>query len=269
MGSAHCPNEVNIWPKFRENPPQGKGDTEQTQNSRLKHMTLNCDLVSLHGWAMGSAHQFTEANSWPKLKENPSRGKGDSKWTRNSGLKLTTLNCDLVLVLESPWLSYGFCTSSHRWTFDQNLEKILLGVKEIQSGHKIQGSNPWPWTVTLTLSLHGWVIDSAHRPTKVNIWPKFKENRSTGIGDIEWTQNSRLKPVTLTLCRHDWVMRSAHLTEANIRPKFKENPSRGIGDMEHKLNFMAQSMTLTCDLELHGWHGFCTSTHWGEHLTKV
>ena len=86
-------------------------------------MTLNCDLVSLHGWAMGSAHHFTEANIWPKLKENPSRGKGDIQWTRNSGLKLATLNCDLVLV--SPSVSYGFCTSSHRWTFDQSLEKIL------------------------------------------------------------------------------------------------------------------------------------------------
>ena len=120
---------------------------------------------------MGSAHHFTEANIWPKLKENPSRSKGDIEWTRNSGLKLATLNCDLVL--ESPRLSYGFCTSSRRWTFDQSLEKILLGVKEIQSGHEIQGSNPWPWIVTLTLIRHGWVIDSAYHLTKVNIWPKL------------------------------------------------------------------------------------------------
>ena len=150
---------------------------------------------------MGSAHHFNEANIWPKLKENPSRGKGDIKWTRNSGLKLAALNCDLAF--ESPWLSYGFCTSSHRWTFDQSLEKTLQGIKEIQK-HKIQGSNPWPWTVTLTLSRHGWVIDSAHRLTKVNIWPKFKENPSTGIGDTEWTRNSRLKPVTL-ICDLDLV----------------------------------------------------------------
>ena len=155
---------------------------------------MNCDIVSLHGWVMGSAHHFTEANIWPKLKENPSRAKGDIEWTRNSGLKLVTLNC--YLVLASSWLSYGFCTSSHRWTFDQSLEKILPGVKEKQSGHKIQGSNPWPWNVTLTRR-HGWVIDSAHRLTKVSIWPKFKENPSTGIGDTERTQNSRLKPVTL------------------------------------------------------------------------
>ena len=48
-GSAHCPTEVNIRTKFRENPPKGKGDTERTKNSRLKPVTLNCDLVSLHG----------------------------------------------------------------------------------------------------------------------------------------------------------------------------------------------------------------------------
>ena len=35
-----------------------------------------------------------------KIKENLSRGKGDIEWTRNSGLKLATLNYDLVL--ESP-----------------------------------------------------------------------------------------------------------------------------------------------------------------------
>ena len=28
MGSAHGPTEVNIRPKFRENPPRGKGDTK-------------------------------------------------------------------------------------------------------------------------------------------------------------------------------------------------------------------------------------------------
>ena len=201
----------------------GVKEIQRTQNSRLKPVTLNCDLVSLHGWAMGSAHHFTEANIWPKLKEKPSRGKGDIEWTRNSGLKLTTLNSDLVL--ESPRLSYGFCTSSHRWTFDQSLEKILSGVKEIQSGYEIQDSNSWPWTVTLTWNRHGWVIDSAHCLTKVNIWPKFKENPSAGTGDTERTRNSRLKPVTLN-CDLDLV--SARLS-----------------------------------------YEFCTSSHWGKHMTKV
>ena len=147
MGSAHCPTEVSIWPKFRENPPRGKGDTERTQNSRLKPVTLNCDLVSLHGWAIGSVHHFTEANIWSKLKETPSRGKGDIEWTRNSGLKLATLNCDPVLGSQSPWLSYGSYTSSHRWTFDHCLEKMLPGAKEIQSGHEIPTHvlELWPW----------------------------------------------------------------------------------------------------------------------------
>ena len=188
-----------------------------------------------------------------------------------------THNLELDLALESPWLSYGFCTLSHRWTFDQSLEKILPGVKEIQCRHEIQSSNPWPWTVTLILSQHGWVIDSAHHLTKVNIWPKFKENLSAGIGDTEWTRNSRLKTVTLNcdleLCRHGWVMSSAHhLTEANIWPKFKENPSRGIGDMERTRNSRLKPMTLTCDLDLElAWltYGFCTLIHWGEHLTKA
>ena len=152
------------------------------------------------------------------------------EWTQNSRLKPMTFTCDLDL--KSAWLSYGFCTSDWgehltkvyenlskgsgdmeqtrkcygrtdgrtdgQTQFDQSLEKILPGVKEIQSGHEIQGSNPWPWTVTLTLSRHGWVLDSAHHLTKVNIWPKFKENPSTGIKDTERTQNSRLKPMTLT-----------------------------------------------------------------------
>ena len=202
MGFAHHLTEAKIWPTFKETPSREKGDMEPTPNSRLKLVTFNCDLVSLHGWAMGSAHHFTEAKLWPKLKENPSRGKGDTKWTWNSGLKLATLNCDLVL--ESPWLSYGFCISSHMWTFDQSLEKILPGIKEIQSGHEIQGSNLCLWTVTLTLSRHGWVIDSAHRLSKVNIWPKVKENPSTGIGATERTRNSRLKHVTLN-CDPDLV----------------------------------------------------------------
>ena len=98
------------------------------------------DLMSLHGWAMGSAHHFTEANIWPKLKENPSRGKGDIEWTRNSGLKLATLNCDLVL--ESPCLSYRFCTLSHRWTFDQSLEKIFPRNSRLKP---MTLNCPWPW----------------------------------------------------------------------------------------------------------------------------
>ena len=42
MGYAHLVTEMNIWPKFNENPFRGKGDIEQTQNSRVN--PLNCDL---------------------------------------------------------------------------------------------------------------------------------------------------------------------------------------------------------------------------------
>ena len=64
------------------------------------------------------------------------------------------------------------------------------------SSLKIQGSNWWPSIVTLTLSLHCWVMGSAHHLTKANIWPKFNKYLSKGSGDMEWTWNSRLKLVT-------------------------------------------------------------------------
>ena len=59
-------------------------------------------------------------------------------------------------------------------------------------------SNLWPRTVTLTLCRHGWVMSSAHRLTEANIWSKFKENPSMGIGNMERTRNSRLKTMILT-----------------------------------------------------------------------
>ena len=64
------------------------------------------------------------------------------------------------------------------------------------SGLKIQGANCWHSIVTLTLSLHCWVMDSAHHLTKANIWPKFDKHLSKGSVDMEWTWNSRLKLVT-------------------------------------------------------------------------
>ena len=44
MGSAHCLNEMNIGPKFKENPSRGKGEMVLTRISRVNPMTLNCDL---------------------------------------------------------------------------------------------------------------------------------------------------------------------------------------------------------------------------------
>ena len=43
--------------------------------------------------------------------------------------------------------------------------------------------------VTLTLSLYDWVIGFAHHITERIIWVKFNENRSKGLGDVEWKQN--------------------------------------------------------------------------------
>ena len=48
---------------------------------------------------MGPVHNLTEANIWPKLNENPSKGKGDMERTQNLTLKLVTFNCDLDLEL--------------------------------------------------------------------------------------------------------------------------------------------------------------------------
>ena len=81
---------------------------------------------------------------------------------------------------------------SLRRTFDPNLINIFLRVQEIWSEHEIQGSSSWPLTVTLTLSRHAWVMGSAYRLTKANIWPKFLENPSKGSGDMEWTRKRRM-----------------------------------------------------------------------------
>ena len=56
-----------------------------------------------------------------------------------------------------------------------------------------QERDGWPSIVTLTLSLHRWVIDSTHHLTKANIWPKF--NKAVWMA-MERPQNSRLKQVT-------------------------------------------------------------------------
>ena len=44
MGSAYHITEANIQTKFNENHFMGKGDMDQTRNSRLNPMTFNCDL---------------------------------------------------------------------------------------------------------------------------------------------------------------------------------------------------------------------------------
>ena len=56
-----------------------------------------------------------------------------------------------------------------------------------------------PSTVTLTLSLHGWSIGSAHWLTEVNILSKFNENLSNGKGYLKLKQNSSPDKLTFQL----------------------------------------------------------------------
>ena len=50
--------------------------------------------------------------------------------------------------------------------------------------------------MTMTLSPQGYVMGFAHRLPKVSILPKFNENLLKSSGDMERTQNARLKLVT-------------------------------------------------------------------------
>ena len=124
-------------------------------------------------------------DSTPNLINIFQRVQGDMESTWNSRLKLVTFNCDLDLVLAC--LSYGF---SLRQIFDQSFMKIFQRVQEIWSEQERDG---WPSIVTLTLSLHHWVIGSTNHLTKANIWPKF--NKAVWMA-MERPQNSRLKLVT-------------------------------------------------------------------------
>ena len=157
-----------------------------------------------------------------------------------------------------------------RRTFDPNLINIFQRVQEIWSEHKIQGSNLWPLTVTLTLSRHACVMGSAHRLTKANIWLKFHENLSKGSGDMERTRDGWPSIVTLTLSLHRWFIGSTHhLTKANIWPKFNKAVWMA---MEQPQNSRLKLVTFNCDLDLESVqlsYGFCTSSQWGKHLTNV
>ena len=52
----------------------------KSSNSRPSIVTI---ILSQHGWVMGPAQNLTEENIWPKLNENPSKGKGDMERTQN------------------------------------------------------------------------------------------------------------------------------------------------------------------------------------------
>ena len=61
----------DIRPKFKENPSTGIGDTEQTRNSRLKPVTLKCDLDLVSVWLSyefcTSSHEGKHMTSLKKI----------------------------------------------------------------------------------------------------------------------------------------------------------------------------------------------------------
>ena len=67
------------------------------------------------------------------------------------------------------------------------------GKRDIRSGHKIQASMPWPSTVTLTFSQHGWVMGPVHCLPGMNILSEINENPSRGNGDTGFIQASLSK----------------------------------------------------------------------------
>ena len=102
-----------------------------------KPVTLSCDLDLVSAWLsykFRTSSYFTEANIWPKFKENPSRGIWYMERTRNSKLKPMTLTCDLDL--ELAWLAWVLHIDSLRRIFDQSLMKIIQRVQEILSGQE-------------------------------------------------------------------------------------------------------------------------------------
>ena len=105
-----------------------------------------------------------------------------------------------TLFAKSPVLSRIKNTESsgHSVLEQGSLKNSYIPAAEWQwSGLRILSSNWWPSIVTLTLSLHCWVMCSPHHLTKANIWPKFNKYLSKGSGDMEWTWNSKVKLMTL------------------------------------------------------------------------
>ena len=78
MGYAHHLDEVNMWPKFHENPSSHLGDMERTRNkaSNLWPSSMTLTLTR-DGRDMGSAHCLDEVNIWPKFHESPLSRLGD------------------------------------------------------------------------------------------------------------------------------------------------------------------------------------------------
>ena len=127
----------------------------QTRNLELWYELWPCPWVPMAElWVL---HIVQQVNIWPKFTENPPR-----RYRADTKFKAKTHDLELWLW---PWVGMVEFLILHivslRWTSDQSLKKIIPLVQEIQSGHEIQGSNLWPWTMTLTLCRHGWLMSSA------------------------------------------------------------------------------------------------------------
>ena len=150
---------------------------------------------------------------------------------------------------------------------DQDLiQKILLGIKEIWSWHKIE----LKLTVFICdsdLSPAGSVMSYAYHLTVANfdqslmkILPGVKEIwRKHEIERSNWQPSV----VIMTFSRHGWMKGSAHhFTEANIWPKFNEYLSPSKGDIIQTRISRLKLLTFSCELDLESpWLGyaFCTS----------
>ena len=104
-----------------------------------------------------------------------------------------------------------------------------------------------------------WNVDSAHCLDKMNIWHKFHENPTRGLGDMWQTQNiniwmftSDLTSLKCMFCTKFWY---AHqLTQIPKKKKKKKKNTGGLVDIEwtQKLAFELRPLNLT--LTQHHWN---------------
>jgi hypothetical protein len=117
-------------------------------------------------------------------------------------------------------------------------------------------------------------MGSAHHLDGMNIKLKFDEIHIWGSEDMNWTKNTWFKSsMTLTMSQPCWNMSSAHhLDGLKIWSKFHDIHSKGSKNMNRIQNTWFKSSNTTGDLDLKLAmleQGFCTSSSWAEHLTKV
>ena len=152
-----------------------------------------------------------------------------------------------------------------------SLMKILPVVKAIWSGREIKGSNLWPSIVTLILSQHveSWVLfivslSQIFDQNFMKIFPGVKEiwsrHKIKGSNSWPWPRVSMLEL---------WVL---HII--SLRRTFDQNLMKifsGVKEIWSGQTIRLKLVTFNCDLDLESvWlsNEFCTSSHWGKHLTK-